>query len=77
MGFSHSKFNNVPRLSIASQYEALLKEVKVPGLALLDPGGGRGAGPEIGMDNGTYPASFWLWLRLLAPRLWRGGNQKY
>jgi hypothetical protein len=32
--------------------------VKVPGLALLDPGGGRGADPEIGMDNRTYPMSF-------------------
>ncbi len=32
--------------------------MKVPGLALLDPGGGRGAGPEIGMDNRTYPMSF-------------------
>ncbi len=66
----------MPRLRIASQYEASLKEVKVPELALLDHGGGRGAGPEISMDNGTYPASFCVWLRLLAPRLWQGGNQK-
>ncbi len=48
----------VPRLHIASWYEASLKEVKVPGLALLDPGWGRGAGPEIGMDSGTCRVSF-------------------
>ncbi len=52
--------------------------MKVPGLALLDPGGGGGVGPEIGigMENGTYPASSFGMALALGPSVVAGRQPK-